>query len=70
MADDVAQRQTEARGGLSMLALTYTGSNALEWREAPEPRLSSEKAALVPPVAVATCDLDALIITGASPFAT
>ncbi len=52
-----------------MLALTYTGPNALEWREAPEPRLSSDAAALVRPKAVATCDLDAVIIDGSSPFA-
>jgi alcohol dehydrogenase len=51
-----------------MLQLTYTGPDALEWREAPEPRLSSDKAALVRPRAVATCDLDALIIAGSSPF--
>jgi threonine dehydrogenase-like Zn-dependent dehydrogenase len=52
-----------------MLQLTYTGANALQWREAPEPVLPSDGAALVRPVAVATCDLDALIIGGASPFA-
>jgi alcohol dehydrogenase len=52
-----------------LLALTYTAPNALQWREAPEPRLSSDAAALVRPKAVATCDLDALIITGDSPFA-
>ncbi|HTA31820.1 MAG TPA: alcohol dehydrogenase catalytic domain-containing protein [Solirubrobacteraceae bacterium] len=52
-----------------MLQLTYTGPDALTWREAPEPRLSSDAAALVRPVAVATCDLDALIIEGTSPFA-
>jgi alcohol dehydrogenase len=51
-----------------MLALTYTAPNALEWREAPEPRLSSDGAALVRPKAVATCDLDALIVRGESPF--
>src|SRR5271168_4538838 len=51
-----------------MLQLTYTGPDALEWREAPEPRLSSDAAALVRPRAVATCDLDTLIIAGASPF--
>jgi threonine dehydrogenase-like Zn-dependent dehydrogenase len=48
--------------------LTYTGPDKLEWREAPAPRLSSDAAALVRPRAVATCDLDALIIVGASPF--
>ena len=52
-----------------MQQLTYTAPNALEWREAPEPALSSDAAALVRPKAVATCDLDAMIITGRSPFA-
>ncbi len=51
-----------------MLQLTYTAPGALEWREAPEPGLSSNAAALVRPRAVATCDLDALIIEGISPF--
>jgi threonine dehydrogenase-like Zn-dependent dehydrogenase len=51
-----------------VLTLTYTAPRELEWREAPEPKLPSEKAALVRPLAVATCDLDALIIGGASPF--
>jgi threonine dehydrogenase-like Zn-dependent dehydrogenase len=48
--------------------LTYTAPNQLEWREAAEPRLSSDSAALVRPRAVATCDLDAVIIDGSSPF--
>jgi alcohol dehydrogenase len=48
--------------------LTYTAPNRLEWREAPEPKLDSERAALVRPLAVATCDLDALIVRGLSPF--
>jgi threonine dehydrogenase-like Zn-dependent dehydrogenase len=52
-----------------VLQLTYTGPNGLEWREATEPRLRSDRAALVRPKAVATCDLDALIIDGSSPFA-
>jgi threonine dehydrogenase-like Zn-dependent dehydrogenase len=52
-----------------MQQLTYTGPNTLEWREALEPQLSSDAAALVRPRAVATCDLDTLIIAGASPFA-
>jgi threonine dehydrogenase-like Zn-dependent dehydrogenase len=51
-----------------MLALTYTGPRALEWRETTEPSLASDDAALVRPLAVATCDLDALIIAGESPF--
>src|SRR5271166_739184 len=51
-----------------MQQLTYTARNTLQWREAAEPTLTSDRAALVRPVAVATCDLDALIITGGSPF--
>jgi alcohol dehydrogenase len=52
-----------------MEQLTYTGPQRLEWREAPEPSLESDRGALVRPLAVATCDLDALIVLGASPFA-
>jgi threonine dehydrogenase-like Zn-dependent dehydrogenase len=52
-----------------MLQLTYTAPRELQWREALAPTLDSDDAALVRPVAVATCDLDALIIEGGSPFA-
>ena len=51
-----------------MQQLTYLGPNELAWRDAPEPDLGSNQSALVRPVAVATCDLDALIISGTSPF--
>src|SRR5438552_13653713 len=51
-----------------MQQLTFTGPDALEWRDVDEPRLHSDRAALVRPLAVATCDLDALIVAGASPF--
>ncbi len=51
-----------------MQQLTYTAPNRLEWREAEQPRLDSDAAVLVRPLAVATCDLDALIIGGESPF--
>ncbi len=51
-----------------MQQLTYTAPNELHWLEADEPTLSSDAAALVRPVAVATCDLDALILAGESPF--
>jgi threonine dehydrogenase-like Zn-dependent dehydrogenase len=51
-----------------MQQLVYTSPRQLEWHEAPEPRLPSDAAALVRPVAVATCDLDALIVDGDSPF--
>jgi threonine dehydrogenase-like Zn-dependent dehydrogenase len=52
-----------------MQQLTYTAPHELQWRDAPQPMLSGDGAALVRPVAVATCDLDALIIGGESPFA-
>jgi threonine dehydrogenase-like Zn-dependent dehydrogenase len=51
-----------------MLQLTYTAPNQLQWREAQAPRLSGDGGALVRPTAVATCDLDALLISGESPF--
>jgi alcohol dehydrogenase len=51
-----------------MQQLTYTGPRELHWLDAPAPRLESDAAALVRPVAVATCDLDALIVHGESPF--
>ena len=51
-----------------MRQLVYTGPGSLEWRETPDPRLSSDEGAIVRPVAVATCDLDALIVAGTSPF--
>src|SRR2546423_2173437 len=51
-----------------MPSLTYVGANQLEWRESQPPELDSDDAALVRPIAVATCDLDALIVAGGSPF--
>jgi threonine dehydrogenase-like Zn-dependent dehydrogenase len=51
-----------------MPSLTYVGAQELEWRDSPPRRIDSDDAALVRPIAVATCDLDALILAGASPF--
>jgi threonine dehydrogenase-like Zn-dependent dehydrogenase len=51
-----------------MRALTYAGPRRLEWRDAPEPALAGDGEAIVRHVAVATCDLDALIVAGAGPF--
>jgi alcohol dehydrogenase len=51
-----------------MRQLTYAQARRLEWRDAPEPPLTSDRAALVRPRAVATCDLDWLIVNGGSPF--
>jgi threonine dehydrogenase-like Zn-dependent dehydrogenase len=52
-----------------MEQLTYIGPEELAWREVSTPKLDSDLAALVRPLAVATCDLDALIVAGQSPFA-
>jgi threonine dehydrogenase-like Zn-dependent dehydrogenase len=51
-------------------SLTFTGPDRLEWRDSdgPAPALESDEAALVRPIAVATCDLDDMIVAGASPF--
>jgi alcohol dehydrogenase len=38
------------------------------WAEVPEPELTSEHAALVRPIAVATCDFDHLIVAGLVPI--
>jgi threonine dehydrogenase-like Zn-dependent dehydrogenase len=51
-----------------MRALTYLGPRDLQWREAPDAALGGDHEAVVVPLAVATCDLDAGIVAGASPF--
>ncbi len=51
-----------------MRELTYVGPGQVEWREAPAPRLEGDGQALVRPIAVATCDLDAVIVRGLAPF--
>ncbi len=51
-----------------MQQLIYTAGGELRWEDAQTPQLSSDAAALVRPLAVATCDLDAMIIAGESPF--
>src|SRR2546428_11995766 len=51
-----------------MEELTYVGPGQVEWRDAPAPLLQGDGEALVRPVAVATCDLDAVIVRGLAPF--
>lgn len=51
-----------------MRTLTFAGPDQLEWRDAPDPALSGDGEAVVRPLAVATCDLDDLIVGGHSPF--
>ena len=47
-----------------MRQLTFVGPGQLAWEEVPTPELSGGGDALVRPIAVATCDLDAAVITG------
>lgn len=51
-----------------MQQLTLLEPGKLEWVDAPGPALEGDGEALVRPLAVATCDLDAGIIAGATPF--
>ncbi|MGZ5337695.1 MAG: dehydrogenase, partial [Solirubrobacterales bacterium] len=50
-----------------MKQLTFVEPGKLEWREAAEPRLEGDGEAIVRPVALATCDLDAMIVRGRAP---
>jgi len=49
--------------------LAFIGKGHLEWREANEPRLQGGGEALVRPLAVATCDIDRLVVAGLVPVA-
>jgi threonine dehydrogenase-like Zn-dependent dehydrogenase len=50
-----------------MRELNFIEAGKLEWLEATEPRLEADVEALVRPVAVATCDLDKLLVRGLAP---
>jgi threonine dehydrogenase-like Zn-dependent dehydrogenase len=50
-----------------MRQLTCTGPRQIEWREVPEPRLASDAAAIVRPLAVARCDIDPFLVSGFLP---
>jgi len=49
-------------------ALVLTAPDALEWHDVPPPALESDTDALVRMTAVATCDLDAALVAGETPF--
>jgi threonine dehydrogenase-like Zn-dependent dehydrogenase len=51
-----------------MQQLTFVEPGKLEWWEVDDPRLAGDREALVRPLAVATCDLDSLIVRGTAPF--
>ncbi len=47
-----------------MRELSFVGPGKVEWREVPPPILDSPNQALVRPIAVATCDLDVMLLRG------
>ena len=51
-----------------MQQLTMTSPGDLEWQDVPEPDLRGDQEALVRPLAVATCDLDAAMAAGQTPL--
>ncbi|MES2818926.1 MAG: alcohol dehydrogenase catalytic domain-containing protein [Pseudomonadota bacterium] len=51
-----------------MKELIVRGPGQLAWVDAPSPRLSSSRSALVRPIASASCDLDRRLIAGTTPF--
>jgi alcohol dehydrogenase len=51
-----------------MQQLTCTGPGTVQWREVPEPRLAGDGDALVRPLAVARCDIDLPLTSGAFPI--
>lgn len=52
-----------------MRQLTFLDHHCLEWRDVPDPTIDDPRAALVRPIAAATCDLDAAILSGRVPVA-
>ncbi len=50
-----------------MRELNFIEKGRLEWREADQPKLEGDGEALVRPLAVATCDLDLLLVRGLAP---
>ncbi|MEU5198059.1 alcohol dehydrogenase catalytic domain-containing protein [Streptomyces scabiei] len=47
-----------------MRELTYVARRTVEWREAPDPVLRSDREAIVAPVAATSCDVDSAILAG------
>jgi len=54
--------------GPRMRALVVAPGGQVRWRDVPQPRLPSSQAALVRPIAVATCDLDRPMGLGRTPI--
>ncbi|MBF6369610.1 alcohol dehydrogenase catalytic domain-containing protein [Nocardia puris] len=62
----VAERGDRSRG--TMRALVASPGGRLRWRDVARPRLPGPGAALVHPIAAATCDLDRPMALGRTPF--
>ena len=54
--------------GSPMRQLTLVEPHRLEWLDVDDPQRQEERDALVRPLAVATCDLDAPVIAGLTPY--
>ncbi len=52
-----------------MRHLVFAGPGRVEWREAVDPRLDSDDAAIVRPLVMGRCDLDTLYLAGRMPLA-
>jgi alcohol dehydrogenase len=51
-----------------MRALHYVGPGKVEWHDDPAPAIATATDALVRPLAVAACDLDAAVVAGITPY--
>src|SRR5439155_13581180 len=56
------------RRGEDLKQLTFIAPRQLHWEEVAEPVLKGKSDALVRPIAVATCDLDAALMAGRAPL--
>jgi alcohol dehydrogenase len=64
--DGISERRRPSRAKMRVLRVAAGGR--IEWRSAPAPRPPGPKEAIVHPIAVATCDLDRVILLGRTPF--
>jgi alcohol dehydrogenase len=64
--DRLAERRRPTRP--KMRALSVAPGGRIDWRSAPAPPPPGPKEAIVHPIAVATCDLDRVILLGRAPF--
>lgn len=59
---------TGTQTGEAVHRLILAGTGHVHWEDGPEPELSGPDAAIVAPVAVATCDLDVAVLRGLYPL--